>query len=851
MIAPPITLKQPKQPKPVKLDAILPSFQKDTSEEKYVDFDKIIRFVSRPSPNNEFDRHVYIIDRLARIYREGVLLADWKPMATVILSLGQRIQEGGYPIMSVMEQLLSCIRPIEVLKDEQDICKAAQESAQSLIQALCSLLKVHTGNEQWIYPVIRSINTVIASSKADFQRANTLRVDFAPFSLQKDNVLVSEPHHKPNEQLRAILLEATENTDLVESVTTILKNAETQDTQFELLKCLTRLSRSNVNITTMLEQETFQVLSILMEQPEVTGAAIEIIWNGLEGNQANQVAQIMTQESALQPMKRIFDRLTLHGHKQIEKQMRNEMVLIFTTMVQVYPESAVFLLEQEVQDSATLFLTHSELNIQDDIVKDFVLTSSNDDHEFKRLSITLMKILAKYPQNLEAMIDDGLLDFSLIYLDVTTDNEGVLTWTPLQQQMLQIQILEFLSEIIPSITKEFREIDGYAYLIRYIDALIQNGKTLRRDHIDEVRTHDMLIQSCLRVFLTLTELGPNSKKILSASGIFNHLLALLSDQNQSTMVWVTSMLICSSLCQGFKANKHVFGDSGGVQVLIPFLTYQSADMDETERVILGAVECVWGTICGNLVYEDLFFKSEGIFHLLDLLEGATDKMKRHILGCVLDLLENPKAIYHLLQWRTKSSVNRGIAHLLVEMWNQEQDRVQAIKGVDGLIPLDEKMVLRGKKQAKIDLVRDGIEPDGGRAIRELQDNIRAKIYSMFHKLGFERASDLLSAEEKMELAVISKYLDFKIGEVWSEIAQEMKYERVRPISPDADCLNCVEECVQKKVEAVHKRQVELSRKTNETKKQEENQFFREWKELNIPPPLPPRGKRIHTWKRGQ
>ena len=93
--------------------------------------------------------------------------------------------------------------------------------------------------------------------------------------------------------------------------------------------------------------------------------------------------------------------------------------------------------------------------------------------------------------------------------------------------------------------------------------------------------------------------------------------------------------------------------------------------------------------------------------------------------------------------------------------------------------------------------------------------MRAKIYSLLSKLGFERVSDTLSIREKQKLALISKYLDFKIGEVWTEIGEELKYQGIRPISPDLDCIKAVEDCILKKAEHVYKKQVELDRKQGE------------------------------------
>lgn len=49
--------------------------------------------------------------------------------------------------------------------------------------------------------------------------------------------------------------------------------------------------------------------------------------------------------------------------------------------------------------------------------------------------------------------------------------------------------------------------------------------------------------------------------------------------------------------------------------------------------------------------------------------------------------------------------------------------------------------------------------------------------------GFEELQGL-SAEDQVTLCIIERYMDFKQGEVWSEITEELTQEGVRPVTPD-------------------------------------------------------------------
>lgn len=49
---------------------------------------------------------------------------------------------------------------------------------------------------------------------------------------------------------------------------------------------------------------------------------------------------------------------------------------------------------------------------------------------------------------------------------------------------------------------------------------------------------------------------------------------------------------------------------------------------------------------------------------------------------------------------------------------------------------------------------------------------------------------------------ISKYLDFKIGEVWTEVSKELYFENIRPVTPDVECIRQVQQEVEAKIKTV-------------------------------------------------
>ena len=51
-------------------------------------------------------------------------------------------------------------------------------------------------------------------------------------------------------------------------------------------------------------------------------------------------------------------------------------------------------------------------------------------------------------------------------------------------------------------------------------------------------------------------------------------------------------------------------------------------------------------------------------------QACPKNMHNLILGCLLDLCENPKTVHHVLTWRGKD--NSSAAHLFCETWRAEE-----------------------------------------------------------------------------------------------------------------------------------------------------------------------------------
>ena len=247
-----------------------------------------------------------------------------------------------------------------------------------MLNVLSDFLEIHSGLEEWILTVTKAINVVSGASKLDIEKANTFRVEFSSFSLHQDVLTINASNKRPDSELHDWLLKATEKTCLVRNVSMALLNADATDNQLECLKCISRLSALNENMPHLIQEGTIKLVCGMINQPEISAYCIENVWNALESERGYTVAADLACDEIFHVLKQTFELLTLKGHRQQDKQMRNELVIIMTFIVQLYPASLQLFREAELQDCVTLFLTHAELNIQEQMLQNFVLVIKID-----------------------------------------------------------------------------------------------------------------------------------------------------------------------------------------------------------------------------------------------------------------------------------------------------------------------------------------------------------------------------------------------------------------------------------------------------------------------------------------
>ncbi|XP_026537161.1 cilia- and flagella-associated protein 69 [Notechis scutatus] len=191
-----------------------------------------------------------------------------------------------------------------------------------------------------------------------------------------------------------------------------------------------------------------------------------------------------------------------------------------------------------------------------------------------------------------------------------------------------------------------------------------------------------------------------------------------------------------------------------------------------------------------------------------------------ILGILVEFCDNPKTVSHINVWRGRK--DQTAANLLINLWRQEEEEMGVKHDKAGRI-VDTKKPLVGQFQKTQEVIPMPASCPTI-AVMDVAENMRAKIYCLICKLGFENLPGLC-ARDFVTLAIIRRYLDFKVGEIWDEVCAELKKEKFRPVTPDQEALQLITEALENVGKIVVSLQTEMLESQQFQELQEEEKCY--------------------------
>nr|ACD77179.1 hypothetical protein [Sorex araneus] len=569
-----------------------------------------------------------------------------------------------------------------------------------------------------------------------------------------------------------------------------------------VLKALQHLSTSEVNCTLMMKAQAANGICAHLNDPDPSGQLLfrssEILWNLLEKSSKEEVIEQLCNLECLLALKEVFKNLFMRGFSHYDRQLRNDILVITTIIAQ---NSGAPMIESGFTRELVLFATFNEVKSQDPLVKGLKLSNSYEDFELKKLLFNIIVILCKDLSTVQLLIEGKVIQALFTYVK-KPEKLKIIEWSATQYEELQLHAIATLSSVAPLLIEEYMLCQGNVRVLAFLewcdseDPFFSHGNSFHGSGGRGTKFAQMRYTlRLLRAMVYLEDDTINSDLcekgiIQQLTGIFKNTINKPHDKDEAIVLEIQSdiFLILSGLCEHHLSRKEIFGTEG-VDIILHVMKIDPKKLQSGlgyNVLLFATLDSIWCCILGCYSSEDYFLEKEGIFLILDLLALSQKKFCNLILGIMVEFCDNPKTTAHVKAWRGKKDLTA--ASLLIKLWRKEEKELGVKRDKYGKI-IDTKKPLFTSFQEEQKLMPQPANCPT-LAVMDVAENIRAKIYAVLGKLDFENLPGL-TAEDFVTLCIIHRYLDFKIGEIWNEIYEEIKLENLRPITTDRKLLESI------------------------------------------------------------
>uniref|UniRef100_A0A1I8FUL0 Protein kinase domain-containing protein n=1 Tax=Macrostomum lignano TaxID=282301 RepID=A0A1I8FUL0_9PLAT len=535
----------------------------------------------------------------------------------------------------------------------------------------------------------------------------------------------------------------------------------------------------------MLSVNAAYTLCSRMTDPDPSGEllfrSVEILWNLMQHGDSEQVAKQLACQECVAQLREAFVYLLPRTFSVFPLRERRSLVLV---QLLAATDCRAPFIEVGFLKQLTLFATFEEVKSHSPLVRNLKLSKNHEDFELKKLLISTLVSLSSDPCALPVLSEGH---FMLALLSYVKPNEPKSKPRelppPAYVEELQLLALSALATVGPKMQADFVSCNGCNRLLELLfwcteasDDYLGYGNAFhgaggrgskRAQMRRTLRAISAMVTTnnpdILADFVDQDAIGALSEILASSVSAGNRTgqaaTAAVNDDDTIDLEMKREMLgILSGLCENSLHNKDLFGPSG-VATLVQFLRTDPGLLSSGlghYQLVIGAIDAVWWCcVVGSYTTEDCFLEREGVYLLLDLLERCPSDLHSLILGVLLDLSsENEKTLPHLKTWKGGASIgcprrpDGSIGDLLSPLMGDAQ-RKQAVTPQPANWP--------------------------SRSIVEVAENVRAKIYALFYRIGFVDLPGI-NAEDHVTLTLIERYLDYKLGEVWDEVQRELELE---------------------------------------------------------------------------
>ncbi|XP_027048393.1 cilia- and flagella-associated protein 69-like [Pocillopora damicornis] len=605
------------------------------------------------------DRHVRAIHRLTKYYCHGFLMKDVELVCDMLTVCRERLETNLQYEKPLCDLIKVCGKPFLKERSSDD-----SSHASAIINLLTEL--GHT----------MKINNVTAQ----LQLGESLLRFYTDQSLENQSF---EGYQASSLSYNITLVERS---GVARALVESLEQVEDLNARLEIMKVLQCYSTSALNCDDMLSVGAAGLLCSGINIPDpsdrVVFRTVEILWNLLEFGSKQEVVRQLNCKECISALRDAFVRQIKDGYSLADKQLRNDLLVIASLIVSLCPTSPF--METGFTKLIVLLATFTEVKSHHDLVRNLKLYQTHEDFEFKKLLMSTLVLLSA-DSGSSQIFCEGRVILSLFSFVRANDNSSTVEWSPAQFEELQLQALDTLSTVAPLCLDDYMTCQSNTRLLMLLEWCVGEadyGGHGNSFHGSGGRGNKRAqMRYCLRLMRSMVSVGDDGlNQDLVDQGAINQIIGILlnastsPDDNDAIDIEMQCdmLFLVASLCEGDTHRKELFG-AQGVQVLVEYLKRDPNKINSPlghHQLLLSAVDSVWSAVLGCYITEQLFLENDGVFHLMDLLEICPLTMQNLVLGCLVDLCENSKALAHVQSWRGKKQITAG--KLLVELWKKEE-----------------------------------------------------------------------------------------------------------------------------------------------------------------------------------
>ncbi|XP_054910996.1 cilia- and flagella-associated protein 69-like isoform X1 [Poeciliopsis prolifica] len=761
-----------------------------------LDLMKILYLLRDPLTTNLTGRHLFVLRKLLKRNKSGFLLRELADIAKIIDICAVKVIEEPKYAPFLCEALL--ISRIPFLKEKASDDLIYPQDAINFLSCLGRLLKIP--NPEIQEHVVETVQSFFSSE--------------ASKDLPGGGCTISPLYR----------LQLVERSDLPKLLVESLAALQNQPFfKLQLLETLQLLcSFSDLNCRSMVDAGAAATVCLHMNGPgppaRVLACSTEILWMLLESSgRDDAVAQLCSLDCVVS-LKEAFSSVLALTSQGFDLQLRN-CLLVFTTLIAENPNCP--LIESLFAKQLLGYITLPEVEVS----STQKLTHSKEDLKMKKLLLNLLILLSRHVAATQLFREELVMVSLLRFVD-PPQKEPVLPQSAIlsEQEELQLQALETLASIAPVMLQDYMDCQGNTHLLLLLDWCC-----------DDRNRRKLQMQRCIRVLRAVTSLGEKSvNQDLSDQGAIHQLLGIIvqleavCDEGDVVTIEMMSniQLILSVLCETDLHRKELFG-AEGVEMVVHFLKKGSENFYSGlghNKLLICTIDCVWSCIVGCSFTEDQFLQKNGAGLLLDLLRSSPKCVHGIILSILLDLCNNPNTRPQVLAWR--DAEGQTAPGVLLQLWREEEEELGVLRDKNGGIADPEKPLLTRFQNESSTLSFPADMPSA--AVLETMENLRGKIYLLMSSLGFQDLPGL-SVGDHVTLGIVTRYLDFKVCEVWNEIRGELSLDGVKPVTSDQKALQSISKSSTAAAQSIMEEQSRIVEEQRQKEIQEEIRIYAKMK----------------------